>query len=449
MTTDGAAAAAAHARLLRLLGAAVVIGPVAAVIAALFTAADHELQHLLWQSLPSALGTAEPPGWLVVGLLVCGAVLVSLAVRLPGHGGHSPLDGLAFDIGPAAIGSVLLAALASLSFGAVLGPEAPLLAIGTSIAWAVARKSDPMDRQILMFAGATAGMGTIFGNPLITAILVLEALLLSGRAAAGAQAAMAMMVPVLVALGAGYLMDVGLGSWTGLPSSSLQIPGLPDYPSAQVVDLLTAVPLALIVALLVVASLRAGSMLRRMGGSRTLGGLLVGAVIVAGAALLVRGVTGEPVDAVLFSGQAQLPQLVGLTTFGTVALIAVAKAVAYAASMGSGFRGGAIFPAVYIGTAAAVALHLVVTDTNLAAMAAAGIAAATAATIRMPFTAVLMAVLLCIAAGGAVTVTAIIGAVIGLLTALAARQEPQVTEPGDHSANPGGTAADAATAPGR
>ena len=53
----------------------------------------------------------------------------------PGTGGHSPADG--FHAGgplpPIELPGVFLAALATLAFGAVLGPEAPLIAIGSGL----------------------------------------------------------------------------------------------------------------------------------------------------------------------------------------------------------------------------------------------------------------------------------------------------------------------------
>jgi hypothetical protein len=60
--------------------------------------------------------------------LVLAGILVALALRfLPGTGGHSPADGFQAGAGPSALielPGVLLAAVATLSLGVVLGPEA-------------------------------------------------------------------------------------------------------------------------------------------------------------------------------------------------------------------------------------------------------------------------------------------------------------------------------------
>ena len=79
-------------------------------------------------------------------------VLVGLTIRyLPGRGGHSPADG--FHPGgppPAAwIPGIALAALAGLALGAVIGPEAPLIALGGGVAAAALRviKRDALPRS--------------------------------------------------------------------------------------------------------------------------------------------------------------------------------------------------------------------------------------------------------------------------------------------------------------
>lgn len=73
---------------------------------------------------------------LVIGLPVVGAAIVLAARRLlPGDGGHKPLDGMGVDpVGPSSVPGIALAAIGTLSFGAVLGPEGPLIAIGAAAA---------------------------------------------------------------------------------------------------------------------------------------------------------------------------------------------------------------------------------------------------------------------------------------------------------------------------
>ncbi|HEX5334958.1 MAG TPA: chloride channel protein, partial [Propionicimonas sp.] len=60
-----------------------------------------------------------------------------------------------------------LAALASLAFGAVLGPEAPLLALGAALAvWLTSRaRLDDAGRNLVGAAGSAAALSTLFGGP--------------------------------------------------------------------------------------------------------------------------------------------------------------------------------------------------------------------------------------------------------------------------------------------
>ena len=394
----------------RILGACVLVGILAGVAVIAFLTVEHGLQALLWETLPDAIGGT--PGWWVFGVLVVGAVGVWFALKLPGHGGHRPLDGLGIDIGPKQIGSVAAAALISLSIGAVVGPEAPLMAIGSAVGGFVALRSAAPVRKVLMLAGATAAITMILGNPMVSAVLVLEAAALKGSP--GGKKVMLAVLPVLIAMGFGYLIQVGVGDWGGVGQSKLAVPGLPAYETVQPIDLLMAVVVAIVTAILAVIAVEAGTSYQNRI-KNPLVGLLVAAVIVATAAVVTRAVTGEDVNVVLFSGQQSTAHVLGLTSVGMLVVIAVAKTIAYTVSLGGGFRGGMVFPAVFLGVVVATALSLLVTGSSVSALCAAGIAASVAAVLRLPFTAVLLALLLCAAAGLAVTTPAIIGAVVGVL----------------------------------
>ncbi len=157
--------------------------------------------------------------------------------------------------------------------------------------------------------------------------------------------------------------------------------------------------------------------------------LLTGALMIAFAALVFRQVTDESVSLILFSGQEQIPDLLGLTSVAVVLWIVLFKTIAYGISLGAGFRGGPIFPGVFLGLAVGLSAALVIDNISASAMAAVGIGAATAAGLRMPFTSLLLAVLLCISAGVAVTVPAALGVVIGLIVGIAAAAREPDEEP--------------------
>lgn len=402
----------------KLLGLASLVGLGAGLAAVAFLAIQHGLDHIVWTSVPEQFGWSEPAAWWVVLVLVAGALGVYAASKLPGHGGHSPLDGFTLDIGLAHIASALLAAMASLVAGAVLGPEAPLMAAGTAVGAALAARATPEVRRLAMVCGAAAAMGMIFGNPLITVILLLEAAVVKG--AQGGKAALMAILPVMVALGFGYAVQVGFTNVPGVGSNTLAVPGLPAYPDLEMGDLLAAVPTALVAGLVAALAIEAGRRIRVVSSPRPLTAIVVAGLLVAALALAVQYTTTLSVDAVLFSGQAAIPTVLTVTSVSTLLLVGIAKAVAYSVSLGGGYRGGMIFPAVYLGVVVGTIASLILPSAAMAPMVAAGIAAGSAAVVRLPITSTMLAVLLCADAGLAVTTPAIIGACIGLLVRVAA-----------------------------
>lgn len=401
-----------------LIVVAVVVGLIAGLGASLFLKVEHELTSLLWRELPEALGMAQPAPWLVIALLLTGALLVSVAIRLPGHGGHHPLQGLGLDAAANALPSVVLAAMGSLCFGAVLGPEAPLIATGTGLAaLAVRRPGQPL-QQVMMLVGAMAAVSAIFGNPLITAILLLEVALAAGSAVASAPVLMA----ALTGMAASYTLQIGIAGWSGLGQAELGLPGLQPYADIEAIDIAASVPLAVIIALLAVGARLAATRVESFAAGHPVPVILAAAVIVGGCAVVVSQITAGPVTWVLFSGQRAIPDYLALTSISTLLVIFAGKLVAYVASLGSGFRGGAVFPAVALGVLLAVMTAQLVAGTSTSALAATAIAAATVGVLRLPFTGLLLGVMLTYPAGGATTVLAVVGTVVAMVTRLAAEQ---------------------------
>ena len=163
---------------LGLIGLAAAIGIPAAFLAALFLAAVHEVEGWLWDDLPDSLGYDSPPWFLVIGLPVAGAAVVVIARRwLPGDGGHAPLDGLGGPPTPLSHApGVVLAAIGTLGFGAVLGPEAPVIALGSALGMAVLMvvRTGPLGTAVLSTAGSFSAMSALFGGPLVAGMLLVE-----------------------------------------------------------------------------------------------------------------------------------------------------------------------------------------------------------------------------------------------------------------------------------
>jgi H+/Cl- antiporter ClcA len=101
-----------------------------------------------------------------------------VVARFPGHGGHvraAGIGGVPTEL--AHLPGVLLAAAASLILAVVIGPEAPLIALGTGLALLAADRlgvpSGPA-RTMVGVAGSAAAISAVFGNPLVAAVLLLE-----------------------------------------------------------------------------------------------------------------------------------------------------------------------------------------------------------------------------------------------------------------------------------
>ena len=376
---------------LRLLGLGALIGVPAAVVAIAFLSLVHWLEHWLWVSLPASMGLSTPPWWLIVALPVVGAVLVwAASTFLPGHGGHEPIYGLSMDPTPANYAAgVALAALASLAFGAVLGPEAPLIALGSIVGVVVARwaRVEGKSRQVLSMAGSMTAISALFGGPLVAGVMVTEAGLSLGAALVPA------LLPGLLGAAIGYTLIVGYGSWTGIPVEGLTVPDLPDYATTRVVDLLAAVVIGLIVAILVPAVRIIAHRLVVLRGRVGLGPVVVAGGLAIGVMAAVIQAAGGNYEDILFSGQTSIPTLLAASgAWGLVAVLLV-KALAYAISLGTGFRGGPVFPAIFLGTAVAVVVGNLIGMSPTAAVAI-GAACGMAAFTRLVVTSLMFAVLL-------------------------------------------------------
>jgi hypothetical protein len=82
----------------------------------------HHVIDVVWTELTEAFDWSEPPAWYVILVPGLAGLLVAAALRLPGHGGHSPLEGLGMgEVAPIDLPGILLAALATLGLGLVLG----------------------------------------------------------------------------------------------------------------------------------------------------------------------------------------------------------------------------------------------------------------------------------------------------------------------------------------
>jgi H+/Cl- antiporter ClcA len=399
-----------------LLILAAALGVPIAAAAYWFLYLVNDLQKWLYQSdyLPQALGFDGTPAWWPIPLIGISGVLVGATIRyLPGRGGHSPADGFKAGGSPSPIElpGVVLAAVATLALGAVLGPEAPLIAIGSGLAALVVRvvKRDAPAQAITVVAaaGGFAAISTLFGSPIAGAFLLMEASGLGGPMMG------LVLVPGLLSAGIGTLIFVGFDSWTGHGTFSLAVPNLPHFARPDIAEFGWAVVVGVAAAVLAYGFRWLGLYLRPRVERRLVLLTPVVGLAVGGLAAIFAGWTGKPLSYVLFSGQNALPNLLEQSaTFsvGALILLVVCKGLAYGFSLSS-FRGGPVFPSMFIGAAGGVALsHL--PGLPMVAGAAIGIGALMCAMLNLPLTSVLVTTLLLASDGLAVMPLVIVAVVV-------------------------------------
>jgi H+/Cl- antiporter ClcA len=232
------------------------------------------------------------------------------------------------------------------------------------------------------------------------------------------------LLPGFVAAAFGYLVFVGLGPLVGLEAPGLTVPDLPPYDRTSVVDLGIAVAVGLATAV-IIATVNRGARrlnyvaLERAGGRRIgLVAVLVAGGLGVGLIALLAAQLGANSQDVLFSGQYSIPTLIGETSLTALAVLLVAKALAYVISLATGFRGGPIFPALFLGIGvASFAVQLL--DLSPTAAVAIGAAAGMAAQTRLVLTSMLFAALL-VGTNGADAISAVVLATVAAwLTATA------------------------------
>ncbi|MDX2916578.1 MULTISPECIES: chloride channel protein [Streptomyces] len=379
-----------------LLLMAAVLGVPVSAIAFGFLALVSELQSLTYTELPKALGFAATPSWWPVPLLGVAGLLVGLVVRrLPGGGGHRPAEGLVSTGAPPAadLPGIVLAALVSLGVGAVLGPEAPLIALGGGLAvWAAGRvKRDlPPDARALVGAsGSFAAVSALLGSPLLGAFLLMEVAGLAGPMLG------VVLVPGLLSAGIGALMFTGLGSWTGLGTYSLALGEVPSAATPDAAGFGWALVLGVAAAFTGAGIRRLSLALQERVERRTVVATAVMGLVVGALALVYAETSGKDGSEVLYSGEHELGHLLSAGaeySVGALVLLIVCKSLAYCASL-SCFRGGPVFPAMFVGAVGGIALsHL--PGLHLTAGFAMGVGAMCVAMLRLPMTSVLLATLL-------------------------------------------------------
>lgn len=325
---------------------AVAIGIASSLILIVVMKIASVLQNLLWQRLPGTLGIAQDSPFWIIGVLTLTGIAVGLVIRFSqGHAGPDPACEplIGAPVPPFALPGLIVALILGLAGGVSLGPEHPIMTVNIALAVAIGARLLPRVNRMEWTILASAGtIGALFGTPVAAALIFSQTLNGSSE------------VPLWDRLFAPLMAAAAGALTTGLffhPHFSLPIA---HYGQMEMTDILSG---AIVAAIAIAAGMVAVWCLPRLHAMMHQMKNPVLVLGIGGFILGILGVIGGPVS--LFKGLDEMQQMVANQAFSTsdYFLLAVIKLAALVVAAASGFRGGRIFPAVFVGVALGLMLH--------------------------------------------------------------------------------------------
>ncbi|EJF9406314.1 ion channel protein [Shigella flexneri] len=325
---------------------AVAIGIASSLILIVVMKIASVLQNLLWQRLPGTLGIAQDSPLWIIGVLTLTGIAVGLVIRFSqGHAGPDPACEplIGAPVPPSALPGLIVALILGLAGGVSLGPEHPIMTVNIALAVAIGARLLPRVNRMEWTILASAGtIGALFGTPVAAALIFSQTLNGSSE------------VPLWDRLFAPLMAATAGALTTGLffhPHFSLPIA---HYGQMEMTDILSG---AIVAAIAIAAGMVAVWCLPRLHAMMNQMKNPVLVLGIGGFILGILGVIGGPVS--LFKGLDEMQQMVANQAFSTsdYFLLAVIKLAALVVAAASGFRGGRIFPAVFVGVALGLMLH--------------------------------------------------------------------------------------------
>lgn len=325
---------------------AVAIGIASSLILIVVMKIASVLQNLLWQRLPGTLGIAQDSPFWIIAILTLTGIAVGLVIRFSqGHAGPDPACEplIGAPVPPSALLGLIVALILGLAGGVSLGPEHPIMTVNIALAVAIGVRLLPRVNRMEWTILASAGtIGALFGTPVAAALIFSQTLNGSSE------------VPLWDRLFAPLMAAAAGALTTGLffhPHFSLPIA---HYGKMEMTDILSG---AIVAAIAIAAGMVAVWCLPRLHAMMHQMKNPVLVLGIGGFILGILGVMGGPVS--LFKGLDEMQQMVANQAFSTsdYFLLAVIKLAALVVAAASGFRGGRIFPAVFVGVALGLMLH--------------------------------------------------------------------------------------------
>ncbi len=334
-------------RTLPLILPAICLGVLCSLILLAVSFAAGQLEHFWWSWLPAQLGVAgHGPVWIFGVLATTGALVALVVWRIPGHAGPDPAATSLIDapLAPGVVPGLLIAVMLMLAGGVSLGPENPIMAANIAVMVFLGTKLMPAKQRGVWVSLAIAGtIGALFGTPLAVALLLSEI----SDGGDSREPLWDRLVLPLTAAGAGALT-----TQTFVGDAILSV-NVPDYPGFRPFDLLSGSIIAALSAAVGLVAIYAYPLSHRLFARLKYQPLMI---VCGGVLLGLLGVIGGEIT--LSKGLDQMKELVGHTTdftFCQLAAIIGVKLAAIVIAATSGFRGGRIFPSLFVGVAVGVA----------------------------------------------------------------------------------------------
>ena len=358
--------------------------------------------------------------WPLILLTVAG-VFIGLVIKFFGQPGglgvaqteYAQTGGLSYRKLP----NILLQGFIALWSGAAIGPEGTLVfltgGLGTFVSERLKLQKD--DVQVLVYSAIAGAFGGFFGSPIVGAVGAVEYMFIKELNL------YRHLIPGLIAGAVGYGVYFAI-----LHTSFLGVYSFPNFAALRVVDLVWALLVGIIAALIGTLFKIVFGLVHRVFvrfNKRPIVRSIIGGLII--------GLIGSFLPLTLYSGQNQLLQIVhnpAAYGIGILLLLMLVKMLLTSTSFATGFDGGPIFPLLFIGGTLGQVLSEILPFIPQGVGVLAGMAGAACAFFPIPLT---LALLLGLFGGQTDLIPVIvIGAVIGFivskaLTPLLPKPRPQ------------------------
>jgi H+/Cl- antiporter ClcA len=234
--------------------------------------------------------------------------------------------------------------------------------------------------QINTFSGFAGAYGGLLSSPVIVVMLILE------LARPGGEKFTRILVNSVVA------SSVSFGVYFAIAGSVfLDLYKVPQY-TFESWQLLVGAALGVVAAILVM-----GLVLVIAVSAKAFASLKVPRITKPVIGGVIFGVVGVALPLTMFTGSSQLTTVIdNASALGIAVIVALVlgKTLTFAVSLTSGFVGGPVFPALFIGGTAGVAIHMMIPGIPMALAFTCMLAAVPGSLVSAPFTMVLLAAIL-------------------------------------------------------